>query len=241
MTSTSTFQGLLARIPAFQGLSPQDIAWLASQAEPFHCDLGQDLLLPDRLPDHCFCVIEGRGRLLHHDPALRRPVTLAYCQPGDLVGWSGLVRREPCEWFTSAMPLKLVGISAETFYALEQRSEAFRHWLDSSNSPAELIQALQPGLRRRPTGEPHEREVLRRLLPHLKLVATRTWRQLPDDGAVWLWDSQPSGESVVIGAPVDPQRLAAIPPGESVRLLRIEAEAWRNRRTDSPGGIAARR
>ena len=126
------------------------------------------------------------------------------------------------------MPLKLVGISAETFYALEQRSEAFRHWLDSSNSPAELIQALQPGLRRRPTGEPHEREVLRRLLPNLKLVATRTWRQLPDDGAVWLWDSQPSGESVVIGAPVDPQRLAAIPPGESVRLLRIEAEAWRN-------------
>ena len=50
--------------------------------------------------------------------ALRRPVTLAYSQPGDLVGWSGLVRRSPCEWLTAATPLKLIGFSAEDFYEL---------------------------------------------------------------------------------------------------------------------------
>ena len=40
------------------------------------------------MPEFCFCIVEGRGRLLHDDPGLRRPVTLAYSQPGDL--WVGL-------------------------------------------------------------------------------------------------------------------------------------------------------
>ena len=52
---------------------------------------------------------------------LRRPVTLAYSQPGDLVGWSGLVRRSSCEWLTAATPLKLIGFTAEDFYELGAR------------------------------------------------------------------------------------------------------------------------
>ena len=42
------------------------------------------------MPDYCYCIVEGRGRLLHHD-LLRRCVTLAYAQPGDLIGWAGLI------------------------------------------------------------------------------------------------------------------------------------------------------
>ncbi len=226
MASISTFQGLLSRIPAFSGLSQECLEWLASHAEPFHCDVGQDLLLQDRLPEYCFCVIEGRGRLLHQDPALRRPVTLCYCQPGDLVGWSGLLRHQPCEWFTSAMPLKLVGFKAEIFYELIDRSPEFSKWLDKNNSPAELIQALKPALRRRPHGEPNEREVLRSLLPNLNVISTRELRELPQDGAIWLWNCQPSGDRVSIGEKVDVERLASIPIGENVRLIRVDPKAW---------------
>ena len=35
--------------------------------------------------DHCFGILEGRGRLLHHDPGAAEPLTLALCQP---VIWS---------------------------------------------------------------------------------------------------------------------------------------------------------
>ena len=94
------------------------------RARPFHCTVGQELLRPDRMPEY-HCIVEGRGRLLHDDPGLRRPVTLAYSQPGDLVGWAGLVRRDPCEWLTAATPLKLIGFSAEDFYTLESESGAF--------------------------------------------------------------------------------------------------------------------
>ena len=73
---------------------------------------------------------------------------------------------------------------------------------------------LAPALRARPIAEPAEREVLRQLLPGLRVVAAHQMRRLPDDNAIWLWDSQPpEGELVQIGAAVDPQALAAIPQG----------------------------
>ena len=179
------------------------------------------------MPEFCFCVVEGRGRLLHDDPGLRRPVTLAYSQPGDLVGWSGLVRRSPCEWLTAATPLKLIGFKAEDFFELERDSEPFSLWLDSNNSPSELMSVLAPALRARPIAEPPEREVLRRILPGLQVVPAHQIRELPQDDAVWLWNSQPiSGEPVIIGEPVDQVRLADIPLGDPLRLVRVEKDLW---------------
>ena len=224
--SASTFEGLLRRFAAFRDIGDERLRWLAQRARPFHCTVGQELLRPDRMPEYCFCIAEGRGRLLHDDPGLRRPVTLAYSQPGDLVGWAGLVRRDPCEWLTAATPLKLIGFPAEDFYTLESESESFSRWLASSNSPAELMAVLAPSLRARVVADPPEREVLRRVLPGLKVIAAHDIRTIPEDDAVWLWDSQPlDGDLVPVGEPVDPERLAIIPPGP-LRLLRIDHETW---------------
>ena len=226
MSNVATFQGLLARFPAFRALDEERLNWLAEHSRPFVCPVGQELLRPDRMPEFCFCVVEGRGRLLHDDPGLRRPVTLALAQPGDVVGWAGLARRSACEWVSASTTLKLIGFPADQFYELERSSDAFARWLDANNSPAELITTLAPALRRRPQAEPHEREVLRRLLPAMQVVASRELRRLPDDGAVWLWDSQPEGLAMSIGERVDASLLASIPSGEALRLLRIDAERW---------------
>ena len=216
MTSsqTNTFQSLLARFSAFSALDSEDLTWLAERAKPYHCSIGQELLSAERMPEICYCIIEGRGRVLHNDPGLQRPVTLAYAQPGDLIGWSGLARRSPCEWITAVTPMKLIGFSAEDFYQLEQRSKAFADWLDTNNSPAELMAALAPALRRRPQAYPPERDVLRRLLAGLTVLPARDQRQLPlDDGAVWLWNAQPEDQSVPVGSSVNPELLASITTG----------------------------
>jgi len=228
MSSTASFQTLLARFAPFRDLGEDRLAWLAKRSRPFICPVGQELLLPDRMPDHCFCVVEGRGRLLHEDPGLRRPVTLAFSKPGDLIGWAGLVRRSPCEWLVGSTNLKLIGFTAETFYELETESELFSRWLDANDSPSELIDCLTPAFRKRPHAEPMEREVLRRLLPGIKVVSARNMRRLPDDGAIWLWDSQPLGVTVEIGKEVDAESLASIPLDQPLRLLRVDENLWQS-------------
>ena len=193
MSTVDTLQGILGRLAPFAHLRDDHLHQLSQQAKPFSCPIGQELLSVDRLPEQVYAIVEGRGRLLHSDPGMRRPVTLALTHPGDLVGWAGLVGRHPCEWLTAATPLKLIGIPAEAFYALEDQSEPFRQWLDRNNSPAEIIRCLEPALRARPHAEPDEREVLRRLLPNLQVVAARDRRQLPEttNPSVWLWNSLP--------------------------------------------------
>ena len=88
-------KSILSNISPFSGLEDSLLTWLSSKAQPYHCDSGQLILSPDRLPETFYCVIEGKGRLLFHDPTISRPVTLAHALPGDLIGWAGLVRRHP--------------------------------------------------------------------------------------------------------------------------------------------------
>ena len=163
----------MARFEAFRGVDETLLAEILSAARPCSCAAGHELLVPHELPDQVYAVVEGRARLLHHDPGLSRPLTLALSHPGDLVGWAGLVRRQSCEWVTASTDLKLIGIPANAFYLLERESPVFRDWLDQSSTPSELIQVLKTSLRRRPHAEPDEREVMRRLLPHMQVCSFR--------------------------------------------------------------------
>ena len=104
MTESVPLSAQLRRFPAFAEIEPEILQWLASNVRLFQAPVGQEVLSRNVPPDHCFGILEGRGRLLHHDPGERRPLTLALCQPGDLVGWAGLVRHRPCEWLTAASP-----------------------------------------------------------------------------------------------------------------------------------------
>ena len=52
------------------------------------------------------------------------------------------------------------------------------------------MDAFQPALRKRPVAEPSEREVMRQLVPGSSIVEASQLRTLPDDGSIWLWNSQ---------------------------------------------------
>ena len=85
----ATFEGLLRRFQAFRELGDERLSWLSSRARPFHCTVGQELLRPDRMPEFCFCIVEGRGRLLHDDPVCDDPSHWLIRSPG--TWWVGQV------------------------------------------------------------------------------------------------------------------------------------------------------
>ncbi len=224
-------QDLLKRFEAFALLEPDHLEWLSTRVIQFHSNVGQELLVPDRLPEHCFCIVQGRGRLLHQDPGLERPVTLALSQPGDLVGWIGLTRRAPCEWVTASTPMKLLGIKSEDFYWLENNSHAFADWTSNHNSPAEFMDTLGPALRRRSKAEPPERDVLRSLLPGMQTVTFNSGDPLPSEpeDSIWLWNGFPTGQNnlkIDIGDYVQIDELKKLPNKISLRLLRIDLNLW---------------
>ena len=81
MNTDSTLQGLLTRFNAFRGIEDALLAEITSSAQLCSCAAGHELLVADQLPDRVYAVVEGRARLLHHDPGVRRPLTLALSHP----------------------------------------------------------------------------------------------------------------------------------------------------------------
>ena len=209
--SVPAIKSILRQIPPFSGLDDTLLSWLSEQAQPFHCDAGQLILSPDRIPETFYCLVEGKGRLLFNDPTVKRPVTLAHSFPGDLIGWVGLARRHPCEWVTASTNLRLIGFPASVFYELEERSQHFRAWLDSSNSPSELMSVLSSSFNDRPSGSYSCRDILKMLVPNMNLIPARSARVFEFDASkYYLWNVVPPASNIQIGSFVDPAILADI-------------------------------
>ena len=118
----------------------------------------------------------------------------------------------------------MIGIPAESFYLLESESQSFREWLDLSSTPSEFIQVLEPSLRRRPNAEPDEREVMRRLLPHMKVRTYRSELPTLEPSNRFFW----SCSTHVVGQEVLPHELIPelLTSNQPLRLVSIDSQAF---------------
>ena len=71
MTSASTLQGFLARFEAFRGVDEALLAEITSKAS-LQLPQATSCWLPMNFPIQVYAVIEGRARLLHHDPGVEQ-------------------------------------------------------------------------------------------------------------------------------------------------------------------------
>ena len=79
----------------------------------------------------------------------------------------------------------------------------------------------------RPHSEPVDRDVLRHLVPHMKLLAARDLRVLPEDpDVVHLWNAQIPGYDLPIGSAVSSSLLQTLPSSFPLRLFAVNKEYW---------------
>ncbi len=132
MTYTkSNVQEFLTTVEPFNQLSSSTLDRLTEQFQLLRYRIGQAVLVRDRLPNQVSILYQGQIRLLGYDPRTQKPVTLALLQPGEIVGWTGLVREVPCETAISSQESICLTISATDFLNLLQQepklAEAFRN------------------------------------------------------------------------------------------------------------------
>jgi CRP/FNR family transcriptional regulator len=76
---------LLARVPAFEQLGPEEIAAVAAVAVPRHFPAGEAVFREGDASNTCYVVRSGHGRALR-EHADGRQITLATFGPGDIFG-----------------------------------------------------------------------------------------------------------------------------------------------------------
>ena len=85
--------------------------------------IGSRLLRPDELPAEVLLILKGEVRLLVKNR--NDEITLCKRGPGQLVGWSSLVRAEPCEWVQASTDVEVISFSARHWIQLIQEQPDF--------------------------------------------------------------------------------------------------------------------
>ena len=86
------------------------------------------MLRPDVLPEGVLLICSGQLRSLGPSPSGRGLRTIERLGPGRLVGWAGLLRRDPCEHLRATTEVEALRLPAAAFRDLLAGHPEFAAW-----------------------------------------------------------------------------------------------------------------
>lgn len=121
----------LADLSPFQQLPAAVLDDVANRFQLLRYRMGQSILRHETLPYQIAILMEGQARLLGYRPGSNQfPFTLKILQPGDVLGWIGLMRGIPCETAIASSEVVCATLPAHDFLELlknyPQMADVFR-------------------------------------------------------------------------------------------------------------------
>jgi subfamily B ATP-binding cassette protein HlyB/CyaB len=159
MTYTTTIQEFLASIYPFDQLSSTARLKLSSQCQLLRYRMGQAIVVREKMPAHVAILFQGQARLLGYDPRNNSPVTLKLLQPGEILGWVGLVRGVPCETAIASTESVCLILNTSDFFALLEQEKVVSTALRSRCALSEVFELLGAELERRAHTEGNLKEL----------------------------------------------------------------------------------
>lgn len=159
MTYTTTIQEFLNGISPFDQLSLTTLEKLSAQCQLLRYRMGQAILVKEKMPAQVAILYEGQARLLGYEPRRQAPVTLKLLQPGEIIGWVGLLRGVPCETAIASTESICLIFSASDFLSLLARETALSEAFRSTPALVEIFELLSAELERRADGEANLKEL----------------------------------------------------------------------------------
>ncbi|MBD2200738.1 MULTISPECIES: macro domain-containing protein [Calothrix] len=146
--TSSTIQEFLAGIYPFDQLSSAALAKLSTQFQLFRYRIGQAIVKREVMPAYVGIVYEGKARLIGYDPHLQAPVTLKLLQPGEMLGWVGLVRGVPCETAIASEETICLVLPSEDFLSVLERESSLANAFQNQCTLIEVFDLLGADLAR---------------------------------------------------------------------------------------------
>lgn len=153
MTYTTTIQEFLSGIYPFDRLPSTGLTKLAQTCQLLRYRMGQAIVVREKMPAQVAILFQGQARLLGYDPRRPTPVTLKLLQPGEIIGWVGLVRGVPCETAIASTEAVCLTLNAPDFLALLDSDPAIADAFRARCGLIEVFDLLGAELERRADGE----------------------------------------------------------------------------------------
>jgi CRP-like cAMP-binding protein len=187
--ATPTIYDFLATTAPFDCLAQAALEKLAKTVQPMRYEMGQAIVVREKLPAQIAILYDGQARSLGYASASGIPETLERLRPGSIIGWIGLIRGVACETAIASVESICLMISARDFRSLLTQEADFAQALTQQVSLIELYELLSAELSRRALGEANLKHLAQTLLPDaivLTLNKGETRFDQLDQNLLWL-------------------------------------------------------
>ncbi len=197
--STTTIQEFLASIYPFNQLSITSVERIAAKLEPLRYRMGQAILVRETLPARVAILYQGQARLLGYAPGASAPDTLQLLKPGEIIGWTSLLRGVPCETAIASVETLCLTLKASDFLSLLELEPIIANAFRNYCSLIEVFDLLGAELERRGKIPDNLKELATALTKQatiLNLPPGTTPLQQLDPNLLWLVSSKGSNYAV---------------------------------------------
>ncbi|MCX7593983.1 MAG: ABC transporter transmembrane domain-containing protein, partial [Fischerella sp.] len=141
--TANTIQTFLSGIPPFEKLPANRLQQLSKGLEVRRYRMGQAILPVQELPQYIAIIFAGQARLIGHDPRNQMPLTLQRLEPGEIVGWTSLMRGVVCEKVMASSEETLcLALKSEEFLSLLKAESAIKAYFQQRCGVAEAFDIL---------------------------------------------------------------------------------------------------
>ncbi|HEY9751282.1 MAG TPA: peptidase domain-containing ABC transporter, partial [Allocoleopsis sp.] len=200
--TTSTIQEFLAQVPGFSQLSPATVTRLLPKFQLLRYRMGQAILVREKQPIQVSILYEGQARYLGYDTRTQLPSTLKLLNPGEVLGWAGLVRGIACETAIASNEVICITLTATDFLELLEQEPGFAAAFRQRCALVEAFDLLGLELARQPMNKTtHLKDLTQQIWPEslvMNLPKGRTPLSQLDSSLIWLV----SGGGTVTNHPV---------------------------------------
>ncbi|MBE9116501.1 peptidase domain-containing ABC transporter [Lusitaniella coriacea LEGE 07157] len=140
--NSPNIQEFLAVVPPFNRLSNKVLIQIAKKFEVRRYSMGEEIAIGTMLPSEIAIVYQGNVRLLGYEPNTQMPIALTLLEPGEMVGWAGLIRGIPTETAIASTDLLTLTLPAEDFLGLLRKHPILAEYFQETPALNETFEFL---------------------------------------------------------------------------------------------------
>jgi ATP-binding cassette, subfamily B, bacterial HlyB/CyaB len=224
MTETSVqpliaLTSFLKSVPGFDKLSDQKLQQLSQQFKPLRYPMGRAIFTNKLLPTQFSIIYQGQVRLIGYDPRTGNPLTLQFLEPGETLGWLGLLCDRPLETAIASTETICLTLPTEAFLKLLAQEPELAQVFEQRASVLEVFEILGKQLLQRADGSTDLKQIALEAWPQA-IVQTLPPRAKATLNPAFQWFISSSAIATEIGSSVDPSNGTSFSRStEPVRLI----------------------
>ncbi|MGB3654676.1 MAG: cyclic nucleotide-binding domain-containing protein [Rivularia sp. (in: cyanobacteria)] len=227
MNTISSLQDFLASIYPFNQLPSQKLENIAQKIQPLRYRMGQTIFVRETMPDKVVIIYEGQARLLGYSKSAKVPETLKLFKPGEIIGWTSIVRGVPCETVIATIETNCISILKSDFIQLleSQNNQEFTEYFYNQPSLIEVYELLGTELERRAVGLANLKQLATDTLPQSQIINLspgKTSLSQLDSNLMWLVSSKGSNYEVGSRLLLSAENASFIEAKYNVRLVGLQ-------------------